>query len=196
MVGTTMNDGVATGLLELHQRPGPPDFLDMPWSLPVGEWAGVCPRLVELPRGISRHDVRFAAWDSRAYAFKQLPPEAAEREYDRLLDLEALRLPVVSAAGWALAAHGGGERAGILITRFLDGSMPYRVLFGTPGPQRYGERLLDALAGPLLRPHPAGGYCGDFSLSNTLFRPDARPPGASIVDAQTAPAHATPFDLR
>ena len=54
------------GLLELHLRQGHPDFLDMPWSVGVGEWDGVCPRLVELPRGISRHDVRFAAWGATA----------------------------------------------------------------------------------------------------------------------------------
>jgi len=163
--------------------------LDVPWSLPLAEWGGSSLRLVELPRGISRHEVRFAAWDSRAYAFKELSAEAAEREYERLIELEALGLPVVTPAGWALVQRGPDERAGVLITRFLDGALPYRVLFDHPGLERYGERLLDALAGLLVRLHVAGVYWGDCSLSNTLFRRDAGELGAYLVDAETAEAH-------
>src|SRR5436190_6401617 len=81
-----------SGLLELHLRQGHPDFLDMPWARPVGEWDRASTRIVELPRGISRHEVRFAAWESRVYAFKELSADAAEREYERLLELEARRL--------------------------------------------------------------------------------------------------------
>ncbi len=184
------------GLLELHLRQGHPDFLDMPWAIPVGEWDGVSPRIVELPRGISRHEVRFAAWNSRVYAFKQLGADAAEREYERLVELEARRLPVVTPAGWALAQQGPDARAGVLITRFLDGALPYRVLFGTPGLQRYSERLIDALAGLLVRLHLAGVYWGDCSLSNTLFRRDAGELGAYLVDAETAEAHDTLSDAR
>jgi len=66
----------------------------------------------------------------------------------------------------------GGEN-GVLITRYLDGSLPYRTLFMNQGLERYRDRLLDAMAGLLVRLHLAGFYWGDCSLSNTLFRRDA-----------------------
>ena len=64
---------------------------------------------------------------------------------------------------------------GLLITRNIDYSVPYRVLLSGRGLHipYLGERLLDALAGLLVRLHLAGFYWGDCSLSNTLFRRDA-----------------------
>ena len=64
---------------------------------------------------------------------------------------------------------------GLLITRNIDYSVPYRVLLSGRGLQipYLGERLLDALAGMMVRLHLAGFYWGDCSLSNTLFRRDA-----------------------
>jgi len=51
----------------------------------------------------------------------------------------------------------GGEN-GVLITRYLDGSLPYRTLFMNQGLERYRDRLLDAMAGLLVRLHLAGFY--------------------------------------
>jgi hypothetical protein len=52
-----------------------------------------------------------------------------------------------------------------------------------------GERLLDALAGLLVRLHLAGFYWGDCSLSNTLFRRDAGALSAYIIDVETGERH-------
>ena len=64
---------------------------------------------------------------------------------------------------------------GLLITRHLDYSLPYRVLLSGRGLRipYLGERVLDALAGLLVRLHLGGFFWGDCSLSNTLFRRDA-----------------------
>ena len=37
----------APGLQALEIRPGNPDFLDLPWSLPVGRWGERCARIVD-----------------------------------------------------------------------------------------------------------------------------------------------------
>ena len=103
-------------------------------------------------------------------------------------------LPVVEPVGHALAARSGGERVSLLITRYLDASHPYRVLFLSPGLERYRERLLDAMAGLLVQLHLAGAYWGDCSLSNILFRRDAGQLGAYLVDAETSEIHATLSD--
>jgi hypothetical protein len=176
------------GLLSLQVRPGHPDFLDLPWHLPLARWAGACPRLVELQRGLSRHEVLFAGYDEAVYALKELAPGAAEREYGRLRDLEQRDLPAVSAVGLA-TARVDGEETSVLVTRFLEASLPYLTLFMQPGLARYRERLLDAMAGLLVRLHLGGFYWGDCSLSNTLFRRDAGALQAWLVDAETSELH-------
>lgn len=177
------------GLVSIDLRPGHPDFLDLPWARPLREWAGVCPRLVQLQRGLSRHEVLFVSYGAAVYALKELPRGNAEREYGLLLRLGDRDLPAVVAVGHAEAAHADGERTSVLITRYLDASLPYRVLFQNPGLERYRERLLDAMAGLLVRLHLGGLYWGDCSLSNTLFRRDAGELRAYLVDAETSELH-------
>jgi len=178
-----------TGLLALQLRPGHPDFLDLPWRTPLAGWPAECPRIVEVQRGLSRHEVQFVGYGSVIYAVKELPEGAAEREYDMLLELAERRLPAVTAVGHARARNADGRGTSLLLTRYLDSSVPYRTLFQNPGLVRYRDRLLDAMAGLLVRLHLAGFYWGDCSLSNTLFRRDAGELGAFLVDAETTEHH-------
>ncbi len=181
----------APGLVALSVREGRPDFMDLPWHLPLAAWPGATPRLVEMERGLSRHEVVFASYGGALYSLKELPPGRAEREYDLLRVMEDRRLPAVVASGHARARHDGGDETSVLITTFLEGSLPYRTLFMGPGLERYQERLLDAMAGLLVRLHLGGLYWGDCSLSNTLFRRDAGELAAYLVDAETSEHHET-----
>jgi len=110
------------------------------------------------------------------------------REYALLRALERHRLPAVKAVGHARVRveRDEADETGILITRFLDASLPFRTLFMNPGLERYRARLMDAMAGLLVRLHLSGFYWGDCSLSNTLFRRDAGELQAFLVDAETA----------
>jgi hypothetical protein len=174
---------ISTGLVAIHVRPGNPDFLDLPWGTPLAEWSSHTTRLVEVQRGLSRHEVLFCGYDGAVYAFKELPEPLAEREYTALRELEERKLPAVTAVGHASARSGAADAHSVLITRYLDFSLPYRTLFMQPGLERYRERLLDAIASLLVRLHLAGVYWGDCSLSNTLFRRDAGELQAYLVDA-------------
>jgi hypothetical protein len=176
------------GLVSMEMRAGNPDFLDLPWKLPVARWKEQCKRLVEVPRGISRHDVVFVQYEKTLYAVKELPPEVGEREYTQLRWLEEQELPAVHAAGHARVRL-EGEDTSVLITRFLEGSLPFRVLFENAGLEQYRARLLDAIAGLVVRLHLAGFFWGDCSLSNTLFKRDAGELQAYLVDAETAEHH-------
>lgn len=176
------------GLIGIHVRQGHPDFLDLPWHLPLARWRDVCPRIVDLERGVSRHEVLFVAYHEVVYALKEMPLRASEREYELLRELEKRELPAVQPAGHArarLATEDEGKIS-VLITRYLDNSLPYRTLFMTPGLEQYRERLLDSIAGLLVRNHLAGFYWGDCSLSNTLFKRDAGELRAYLVDAETS----------
>lgn len=176
------------GFLASSLRPGHPDFLDLPWSLPLTAWASAAPRVEELPRGESRHPVVFVSYDDVTYALKALPPGRAEAEYEALKAMEERRLPVVEPVGRITARTSEGE-VSVLVTRYLERSLPYQALFLQPQLLRYRAQLIDALAGLLVQLHLAGVYWGDCSLANTLFRRDAAALEAFLVDAETSEIH-------
>ena len=77
----------------------------------------------------------------------------------------------------------------MLLTRYLEYSLPYRLVLTRavlPAPL---DLLLDAFAELLVRLHLAGFFWGDCSLSNTLFRRDAGRLSAYLVDAETGELH-------
>jgi hypothetical protein len=161
------------------------DFRDLPWELPFSQWPGNCQRLEEVPVGVSRHPVLFVNYAGKLFALKEMHPKQAATEYELLNRLEVLQLPAVTPVGFVKTATSQGS-AGILITRYLDQSLPYRTLFMQTGLELYRQHLLDAIAGLLVQLHLAGVYWGDCSLSNTLFRRDAGALRAYLVDAETS----------
>lgn len=86
-----------------------------------------------------------------------------------------------------VAGSAAGE-SGVLVTRYLEHSLPYSAALFTPTLSRYREHLLDAMAGLLVELHLGGVFWGDCSLANTLFRRDAGRLQAYLVDAETGSA--------
>jgi hypothetical protein len=170
--------------IQLVPQRGRPDFLDLPWSEPLEEWD--VDRLVVAARGIGTHVVRFVDYGGALFALKELPPPVAEREYRLLRALGEEGVPAVEAVGFVR------DRAGlpdVLITRYLDYSLPCRLVIArelVPGPL---DRLLDSIAELLVRLHLGGFYWGDCSLSNLLVRRDAGALAAYLVDAETSERH-------
>ena len=70
-------------------RPHHPDFLDLDWQNSVTSWESE--RIVTLPKGISRHQVRFVVYPEGTYVVKELPQRAAHRDYSVLRELEGTR---------------------------------------------------------------------------------------------------------
>ena len=166
-------------------------LLDLPWEMPLEQWPS--DQLVALPRGISRHVVRFVRSKGRVYAVKEVGQHSALREYRLLRDLERLDVPSVEAVGIVDGRTGpsGEQLETALITRHLQFSLPYRALFSQTLRPDTAVRLLDALSVLLARLHSEGFYWGDCSLSNTLFRRDAGAFAAYLVDAETGELHGT-----
>jgi Domain of unknown function (DUF4032)/Lipopolysaccharide kinase (Kdo/WaaP) family len=170
---------------QLVARTGHPSFLDLPWDTPLEDWQS--DRLVTVVRGISRHVVRFVEYDGALYAVKELPERPARREWTLLRRLQGQGLPVVEPVGIVTAR--GGDLDAVLITRHLDYSLPYRVLFSSGGIPDLRTHLLNALVELLARLHLRGFFWGDCSLSNALFRRDAGALSAYLVDAETGELH-------
>lgn len=179
--------------LEIFLRPGVPDFLDLPWQLPFDQWENHCFRLVELPRGLSRHAVLFVNYDGQLFVLKEMRAGAAEFEYHILEDLRSDHMPVVEPVGYCRTETSSGLHS-VLITRYLENSIPFRLLFMSPGFDQYRDHLLDGISGLLVQLHLQGYYWGDCSLSNTLFRRDAGALQAYLVDAETAERHPGYFE--
>ena len=173
------------GCVRITSVPVHTELLDLPWSTPLEEWPDDL--VVTLPRGISRHVVRFVRIEDTVYAIKETAQRLAEREYGLLRSLERVGLPSVEAVG--VVSDRAPDLDAALVTRHLRFSLPYRALFSEKLTPDTLNRLLDALALLLVRMHLAGFFWGDCSLSNTLFRRDAGAFAAYLVDAETGALH-------
>ncbi|MBD3689160.1 DUF4032 domain-containing protein [Nanchangia anserum] len=161
-------------------------LLDMDWHTPLAEW----PREVvsSLPRGLSRHVVRYAEVAGNVLAVKEIEESLASHEYQILHRLQRTDLPTVEPIAVISGRQtlDGEPLPAALVTRHLHFSLPYRSLLQQRMSPTRLRRVLDSLAVLLVRLHLAGVYWGDVSLSNTLFRRDAGEYAAYFVDAETA----------
>jgi len=167
-----------------------PTLIDLPWSLPLSAWPE--DRIAALPRGLSRHVVRFVRHEDKVLAIKETNPRIAHREFDMLRELERLEAPCVHAVAVVTGRFDaeGNELAAALVTEHLAFSLPYRALFSQSLRKPTLNRLVKALSVLLVRLHLLGFYWGDVSLSNALFRRDAAEFSAYLVDAETGDMHA------
>ena len=182
---------VMTQSLQITAADPDPALLDLPWPLSLEMWPA--DRLAALPRGISRHIVRFVRLEGSVLAIKEINEELARREYNLLWMLHRLDLPVVEPVAVVTGRVDpmGDPLESALVTRHLQFSLPYRALYSQALRPDTATRLVDALAVLLVRLHLSGFYWGDVSLSNTLFRRDAGAFAAYLVDAETGEMHQT-----
>lgn len=173
----------------LTGNPQEQELAFLPWSTPLEEWPEDL--VVALPRGISRHIVRFVRIDAVVYAIKEVEQHFADREYALLFELQRKGAPTVEPIGVvADRVDAEGEPLpAALITKHLEFSLPYRALFSSSLRPETTDRLLDALAVLLVQLHLLGFSWNDCSLSNTLFRRDAGAFAAYLVDAETGELH-------
>ena len=77
-----------------------PALLDLPWNLPLELWPDET--IATLPKGISRHLVRFVHLGGYVVAIKETTVELARREYDLLRSLQRLDIPCVEPVALSL----------------------------------------------------------------------------------------------
>lgn len=162
-----------------------PELFDLPWDISLEDWPQ--DTIAALPKGISRHIVRFIHLGDHIVAVKETTEALAIREYDMLHKLDRLDVPCVEPVAIVSGRRDkdGEELPAALVTRHLRFSLPYRALYSQTLREDTATRLADALAVLLVRLHIVGFFWGDVSLSNTLFRRDAGSFAAYLVDAET-----------
>ncbi|MBI1378715.1 MAG: DUF4032 domain-containing protein [Frankiales bacterium] len=175
--------------LRVTAAAGRHDLLFLPWDVPLEEWPEST--IVALPRGISRHVVRFVRLGGDVFAVKETVEPVAQHEYDLLFELGRRDIPCVEPVGIVAGRTNpdGEDLPAAIITRHLQFSLPYRALFSTTLRPDTANRLIDALAVLMVRLHLVGFAWGDCSLSNALFRRDAGAFAAYLVDAETGEIH-------
>jgi hypothetical protein len=168
-----------------------PGLIALPWHLPLEQWPKET--IAALPRGISRHVVRFVRLDDRVLAIKETNPRIAKQEFKLLRKLGKLGAPCVVPLAVVTGREDslGAPLEAALVTAHLQFSLPYRALFSQSLRAETVTRFVDALAVLLVRLHLIGFYWGDVSLSNALFRRDAAEFTAYLVDAETGELHET-----
>lgn len=183
-------------------------LLTLPWGVPLEQWPAEL--ITALPRGISRHVVRFIELgaaptqgvDARTgvVAVKEIGVRTAHHEYKMLRELQRVGAPAVAPVAVITGRQPDnprdGELTAALITEHLEFSLPYRELFSQDMVPAQLEKLIQALAVLIVRLHLLGFYWGDVSLSNTLFRRDADTYSAYLVDAETGEFQAQLSDAR
>lgn len=184
----------ASGSLSITSTSADSALLDLPWHVPLELWPE--DTIAALPKGLSRHLVRFAHLGGYVVAIKETSAELASREYELLRTLRRMDVPCVEpVAVITNRTDDAGEALdSVLVTRHLKFSLPYRALYSQALRPETATRLVDALAVLLVRLHIAGFFWGDVSLSNTLFRRDAGAFAAYLVDAETGNLHVTLSD--
>lgn len=175
--------------LHLTGTAAEPELLTLPWRLPLESWSAEI--TVALPRGISRHTVRFVRGTSAVLAIKETVESIADREYGLLFELQRRGAPCVEpiAVVSGRVQADGEPLPGALVTRHLAHSLPYRAVMSRGSALQLWPSLIDALVLLLVRLHLLGFAWNDCSLSNTLFRRDAGEFAAYLVDAETGELH-------
>ena len=174
-----------SGSLNITAATVDPGLLDLPWALPLELWPEET--IAALPKGLSRHVVRFVNLSGYVVAIKETSADLAQREYDLLRTLQRLDIPCVEPVAVITnrTTEAGEPLESALVTRHLRFSLPYRAVYSQSLRPETATRLVDALAVLLVRLHIVGFFWGDVSLSNTLFRRDAGAFAAYLVDAET-----------
>src|ERR1700712_510250 len=100
-------------------------LLDLPWNLPLDAWPESV--IAALPKGISRHLVRFVHLSGYVIAIKETSAELAKREYEMLRSLQRLDVPCVDpVAVITNRTDDAGEALdSVLVTHHLKFSLPY-----------------------------------------------------------------------
>ena len=170
--------------------PAIPPCSILPWDTPLEDWPA--DQLVALPRGISRHVVRFVRIDGVVYAVKEIGEHAGRarvRPAARRSSASTSRASRRSASSPAATTPTASRST----RRWSPGTCSSRCPTARCSPRRCGPTRPTGCSTRCrccwCACTSSGFFWGDCSLSNTLFRRDAGAFAAYLVDAETGELH-------
>lgn len=163
-----------------------PIFLDdirtLPWHAPIAEWNLHGVRLLEIKRGLSRHEVIFVKTPRFTFCIKQIVEEASRREvsmYETLL-LNGIHTLVPVGTVTREEAHIASDTpigrqyernvTAHTVTLLVEKALPDSMLFQRNFSFESRKAIWDAVAELFVELHTNGIYWGDASLANTLIK--------------------------
>lgn len=182
----------------------------LPWQHPLETWSEHHVKLLEVKSGLSRHVVRFVQLNGRRFAIKETSCEAAMREHDTYVRLQAMGIRTLTPVGVVERDDGTGivdtqvgsqvyaRRTGYLITELMENVVPDSFLYKRGFSKENRRRIWDAVIALFVEMHSNGVYWGDASLANMLihFSSEVEPElgyrtklRAVLADAETVEIH-------
>ncbi|MFT4658451.1 MAG: hypothetical protein ACI8V4_002642, partial [Ilumatobacter sp.] len=114
--------------LQIASPSGHPHIAGLPFTQRLDDWT--MPNMHGV-LGLHRHVVRLIELDGTSYVIKELPDDLVHREYHLLRELADAGLPTAEVVA---AVTGKADKTdGMLVTRHLDYSIPYRTLLSGRG---------------------------------------------------------------
>ena len=141
------------GSLNITSAIADAELLDLPWNLALEEWPD--DTIAALPKGISRHLVRFAHLSGYVIAIKETSAEfraSRVRKCCARFSASMYRASNRSRSSRTETDIDGNDLDSVLVTRHLKFSLPYRALYSQSLRPDTATRLVDALAVLLVTP--------------------------------------------
>ena len=160
------------------------ELLDLPFDQPLADWDD--PRIVQVPRGISRHVVRFIRAHNQIFAIKEATDRFVLREHRLLRELAERSVPVVDAFGTVVDRTApDGERARRPAHHQAPAVLPaVPVAVHRPGPA--------AVCAPACWTRWPGCSCGCTWPASTGATARCRTRCSAVTPARSPPTSSTP----
>jgi hypothetical protein len=158
------------------------DLRTLPWHVPIAEWHLHGVRILEIKRGLARHEVIFVKTPRFSFGIKQIGEEVSRREvsnYEMLLlnGIHTLvpvgtvtREEALIESATAIGRHYERNITAHTVTLLVEKVVPDSQLFQRKFSFDSRKAIWDAVAELFVELHSNGIYWGDASLSNTLVK--------------------------
>ncbi len=154
----------------------------LPWSIPVADWHRYGVTMLNIKRGMSRHEVVFVRTGRFSFCVKEISEEISKKEinhYEHLLMLgihtlvpagyiirEEEPLAVATPVGIQYQVNNISHTITVLVNKVLPDSLLYSRNFRA----ETRRKIWDAIIRLFVQLHSNGVYWGDASLANTLIK--------------------------
>lgn len=158
------------------------ELQSLPWSIPIAEWHRYGVNMLNIKRGVSRHEVVFVKTGRFSFGIKEISEEISKKEIEHYEQLLLRGIHTLVPAGYVVREEDPiavetpigiqyeknfiSHTVTVLVTKVLPDSLLYSRNFR----QGNRQKIWDAVVRLFVQLHSNGVYWGDASLANTLVK--------------------------